>query len=55
MIDGFLEGLDKKVLVRGMRNACAEIDSPIMDDVFTDKPRPPSVWRAGSAPAKVRR
>jgi nitrite reductase/ring-hydroxylating ferredoxin subunit len=34
VIDGFLEGRDNDTLAAGARNACAELDSPIMKDVF---------------------
>jgi hypothetical protein len=34
VIDGFLEGRGKEELAAGARNACAELDSPIMADVF---------------------
>jgi phenylpropionate dioxygenase-like ring-hydroxylating dioxygenase large terminal subunit len=38
VIDGFLEGRSKEELVIGCQNACAPIDSPIMDDVWVPHP-----------------
>ncbi len=48
VIDGFLEGRDHATLTRGMANACAEIDSPIMEDVFAPpgNNRPRSMWES---------
>jgi phenylpropionate dioxygenase-like ring-hydroxylating dioxygenase large terminal subunit len=40
VIDGFLEGRDRKALTRGMANACSEIDSPIREDVFAPPAAP---------------
>ena len=63
VIDGFLEGRGRKALTRGMANACAEIDSPIMADVFAPPGggRPRRLWvqkektAAGRRLARARR
>ncbi len=57
VIDGFLEGRDRRTLTRGMANACAEIDSPIMDDVFAPPGgnRPRSMWEQTAKTAAGRR